>query len=57
MGTNWNVKTQAAAYVDGYQNGMRDIAQVLATRGLAGIEEWLKNNRNAETHPDNPDFN
>ena len=44
MATNFRVRTQAAAYVDGYQNGMRDIYNAMLSDDLEGIQEWLRNN-------------
>lgn len=49
MPTNFSVKTQNAAYVDGYQNGMRDIAEALQRGGTAAVEQWLKDNFTAAT--------
>lgn len=44
--TNFNVKSQAAAYVDGYQNGLADLNAIIQNGGdLADVQEWINNNR------------
>jgi len=47
MATNFQVKTQAAAHAEGYQDALRDIAERLSEEGVEGVEEWLKNNLRA----------
>lgn len=42
--TNFRVRTQAAAFVDGYQSGMEDLARAYVELGEAGVVEWLRNN-------------
>lgn len=34
----------AASYAEGYQGGMKDIAQALADNGEEGVRTWLANN-------------
>lgn len=44
MDVNFRVKTQANAYVTGYQEAMKDIRAALESGGIERVEEWLKDN-------------
>lgn len=44
MATNWKVRTQANAYVDGYQSAMQDMADAFERGGPEAAQQWLKDN-------------
>jgi hypothetical protein len=44
MATDFSVKTQAAAFQDGYQRALGDIAAAFESGGYHAALEWIANN-------------